>query len=165
MRRTLTGACRHQDLSVDELYLLYGVSRHRRGFGYRVAVELERRGFTFFIVHPEAEQIDRWQPIRSLTQLSQTPHAAILCSPAAESGRILAELDKTGVRRVFASWGSLDQAGYAVAAERGLDVCEDCPLLHMKGLGFPHNLHRGIVRWMRRPARKAQQVQDAVGSP
>jgi predicted CoA-binding protein len=133
------------DLSRDLQYVLYGVSRKRRGFGYQVARTLDRKGFTFFIVHPETDAIDPWSPVRHVQDLPQTPDAAILCSPPEESRRILEELHRHGVTRVYAARGSVDDAGRAFAAGHDFSLWDECPLLHVQGLGFPHNLHRWLA--------------------
>ena len=60
MRKAKAGVCSHTDLSGRETCVVYGVSRGGRGFGFLVAKQLEKRGFTFGIVHPEAEHIGGW---------------------------------------------------------------------------------------------------------
>ena len=149
MAQESKASARLPDLSEDELYVLYGVSRKAKGFGFTVARALEKKGYTFFIVHPEVERIDEWYPIRRLADLTCKPNAALLCSPASESRRILEELHFAGVDKVYAAPGALDDAGRAFAADQEIRVCEECPLLHIHGLGFPHNLHRGILRLFR----------------
>ena len=165
VRKAKPQVCSHTDLSGRETCVVYGVSRRGRGFGFLVAKQLEKRGFTFGIVHPEAEHIGGWIPARHVKELTSLPDVAILCSPPARSGEILTELAEAGLRRVYASWGSMDQNGRDVARERGLEICEDCPLLHIDGLGFPHNLHRRWVRWRSLSSCRMEHAGRVGGSP
>jgi len=133
------------DLSRDETYILYGVRRTMKGFGYTLADKLDRRGYSFFIAHPEAKHIDRFTPVRHASELPILPHAAILCTPKDQSRRILEELRSTGVQRVYAAPGSIDELGRNYARDHDLKIQEGCPMLRIPGLGFPHNIHR---RWV-----------------
>jgi predicted CoA-binding protein len=134
------------DLSRDEIYVVYGVSRLRMGYGYRVAKLLQHRGFTFFVAHPITERIGPWYTIKHVTSLDRIPDAAIICSPPDSAMGIFSELSEAGVPRAYAWKGSVTEPALMYARSEGLDVVVDCPLLHMPRAGFPHNLHRG---WMR----------------
>lgn len=136
------------DLSRDETYILYGVRRTMKGFGYAVADKLDQRGYSFFIAHPEAEYIDRFKPVRHATDLPETPAAAILCTPKDQSRLILEELRNAGVQRVYAAAGSIDELGRNYARDHDLHIHEGCPLLKIPGLGFPHNFHRRLVSFL-----------------
>jgi predicted CoA-binding protein len=133
------------DLSKDETYVLLGVKRDGKGFGQSVARTLAARGYTFFVVHPEANQIGSWTAVHHPSDLPQTPDAAILCTPPANSRQVLESLNRSGVRKVYAAPGSVDDVGRVYAHEHGMDLYVQCPLLRVAGLGFPHNLHRRIA--------------------
>lgn len=135
------------DLSRDETYLLYGVSRSRKGIGFSVADKLEQRGYTFFIAHPEAESIECWTPVRHASEIPEPADAAILCTPKEQCRQILEELNSAGVKRVYAAPGAIDDIGRNYARDHGMTLSERCPLLHVPGLGFPHNLHRRLAIW------------------
>lgn len=136
------------DLSRDEIYILYGVRRTMKGFGYSVADKLDRRGYSVFIAHPEAEHIDRFTPVRRAGDVPETPDAAILCTPKDQSRRILEEIREAGIQRVYATPGSIDELGRNYARDHDLSIHEGCPLLKIPGLGFPHNLHRRIASFL-----------------
>jgi predicted CoA-binding protein len=136
---------KHPDFSLDETYVIFGVSRSCKGFGYMVAESMEQRGYSFYIVHPEAEQIEGWTPVRHVRELPEKPNAAILCSPRDQSRRILEELYQADILRVYAAAGTVDNVGRAYARDHGVWLCEECPLLHVRNMGFPHNLHRRLA--------------------
>jgi len=136
---------RNPDLSKDESYVLLGVRRDKKGFGNTVAQTLEARGYTFFVVHPEANQVGSWAAVPRLRELPGKPDAAILCTPAENARQILESLNLAGIRRVYAALGSVDEVGRVYAHDHGMDLYVECPLLHVTGLGFPHNLHRRIA--------------------
>jgi predicted CoA-binding protein len=133
-----------EELSKDLVYVIYGVSRSEKGFGYQVAEALSKRGFTIFVIHPDSDQIGHWHTKRHVTELHPRPDVALLCSPAEASGEILAELHEAGVKQVVAWKDSIDEAGIEYARLNKMELWADCPLLHVKGLGFPHNLHKGL---------------------
>jgi predicted CoA-binding protein len=134
------------DLSREEIYVVYGVSRLRMGYGYRVAKTLEQRGFTIYVAHPVTERIGPWHPIRSVSSLDPVPDAAIICSPPESAVSIFTELAEAGVIRAYAWKGSVSESALMYARRRGIEVVADCPLLHVPKAGFPHNLHRGWIR-------------------
>ena len=134
------------DLSPEGVYVVYGVSRLRMGYGYRVARCLERRGFTFFVAHPVTERIGPWYTIKHVSSLDRVPDAAIICSPPDSAMAIFTELAEAGVNRAYAWQGSITEPALMYARSAGVEVVVDCPLLHVPGMGFPHSLHRG---WMR----------------
>ena len=138
------------DLTPDENYVIYGVRRLRTGFGYAVARSLKKKRLSFYIVHPTAHWIGEWQPARNVNELPVVPDAAVLCSPKEQGEAILKELHDAGVRRVYAAPGSIDEKARTYATAHEMELYEECPLLHVSGLGFPHNLHRFLVRLFRR---------------
>lgn len=133
-----------EELSKDEVYVIYGVSRSGKGFGYQVAEALSKRGFTIFVIHPDSDLVGPWYTRRHVSELHPAPNVAVLCSPAEASSTILAELHSAGVKRVVAWKDSIDEDGMQFARSNGMELWADCPLLHVKGLGFPHNLHKGL---------------------
>lgn len=133
-----------EELSRDLVYVIYGVSRREKGFGYQVAEAMSERGFTLFVIHPEADRVGPWYTKRHATDLHPRPDVALMCSPAAASEGILSELRQAGVTQVVAWKDSIDDAGMEYAKKHGMSLWADCPLLHVKGMGFPHNLHKGL---------------------
>jgi len=133
------------DLSKDSTYALLGVKRNGKGFGNTLARTLEARGYTFYVVHPEAASVGDWTAVRHPGELPRTPDAAILCTPASHSRQVLESLNSAGIRQVYAVGGSVDDVGRVYAHEHGMDLFVQCPLLHVAGLGFPHNLHRRLA--------------------
>ena len=133
-----------EELSKDLVYVIYGVSRSEKGFGYQVAEALSSRGFTIFVIHPDSDQIGSWYTKRHVTELHPRPDVALLCNPPEASRAILAELHEAGVKQVVAWKDSIDTEGLEYARANKMDLWADCPLLHVKGLGFPHNLHKGL---------------------
>jgi predicted CoA-binding protein len=133
------------DLSRDETYALLGVKRDGSGFGQRVAEALEARGYTFFVIHPDAEQVGSWTAVPSIRDLPDPPDAAILCTPRESARPILESLNHAGIKRVYAAPGSIDDPARIFAHDHGMSLYANCPLLHVGGLGFPHNLHRRIA--------------------
>jgi predicted CoA-binding protein len=134
------------DLSKDETYALLGVKRDGKGFGCLVAETLETRGYTFFVIHPEAHQVGGWTTVPHVHDLPSTPDAAILCTPRERARPILESLHREGIKRVYAAPGAVDDCGRIYAHEHGMELYAECPLLHVGGLGFPHNIHRRIAR-------------------
>lgn len=133
------------DLSRDETYALLGVKRDGSGFGQRVAETLNARGYTFFVIHPEVDQVGDWAAVPTVRDLPEIPDAAILCTPRDRARPILESLNHAGIKRVYAASGSIDELGMNYACDHGIDLYADCPLLHVGGLGFPHGLHRRIA--------------------
>lgn len=133
-----------EELSRDLVYVIYGVSRSEKGFGYQVAEAMSKRGFTIFVIHPDSDRIGPWYTKRHVTELHPRPDVALLCSPAEASAGILAELHEAGVKQVVAWKDSIDEAGVEFAKKQKMALWADCPLLHVKGMGFPHNLHKGF---------------------
>ena len=139
--RTQTGTG-PEVFSRELAYVIYGVSRSKRGFGYQVAESMLKRGYSVSIIHPNTDRIGPWVTKHHVSEVEPRPDVAILCSPKSESRSILSELYEAGVSEVLAWKGSVDQAGVEFARQRNMYLQADCPLLHMKGLGFPHNFHR-----------------------
>lgn len=136
-----------EEFTRDLAYVIYGVSRSQRGFGYQVAESMLKRGYSVSVIHPSTDRIGPWITKHHVSEVEPAPDVAILCSPSSASRSILSDLHEAGVNRVLAWKGSVDRAGVEFARQQNMNLQADCPLLHMEGMGFPHNLHARLRQW------------------
>jgi len=126
---------------------LVGVSRKGRGFGNTVRKELTARGYALRLIHPEAASIDGRPCARTLAEVASEVGGAILVTPPESTTTLVKEAADAGIRRLWLQQGAESDEAIRLAKERGLSVIHgQCILMYAEPTGFPHNLHRFILR-------------------
>ncbi len=139
------------DFLAQKTLALVGVSRDGKGFGNAVRKELTAKGYQLVLVHPEASTIEGMPCARSLKDVAGRVGGVILVTPPAATGKLVREAAESGIRRVWMQQGAESDEAVRFCEEHGVKVVHrQCVLMFSEPAGFPHRVHRGILRLFRR---------------
>jgi len=129
----------------------YGLKRDGTGFAYQVLNGLLAFNPNFLIipVHQSAGKLAGRRAFYSAKLISPAAESAVIVLNADNARSALEDAKAGGVRQ---TWLVLSAAGVSnldYARSIGMPAVGGCPLLFIPGLGFPHNLHRGMAKLFR----------------
>ena len=126
---------------------LVGISRSGKKFGNMVLKELTAKGYRIFPVHPEASVIDGAACSRNLAALPEKVGGAILVIPPAQTEKVVHEVAKAGIPRVWMQQGSESEAAIRYCEENGIAVTHGhCIMMFAEPAALYHRVHRWIWR-------------------
>jgi len=142
--------------SIDDFYAqkkiaVVGASRQKNKYGGGVLKELLTRDYEAIPVNPNADEIQGQKCYRSLKDLPKGVKNAIVVVPAEEQEKVIKEASEAGLKTVWLHEhimkGVTNPRAIYLCEEKGMDcIAGFCPLMFMPKSGFPHNLHRGILK-------------------
>lgn len=129
----------------------YGLKRGGKGFAYDVLRALQQAAPAMMIVpvHPSAGRLAGLPAKYSARAINPAPNSAIIVLRADDARAALEDAKAGGVRQAWLVLNAATRDNLDYARSIGLPAIGGCPLLFLPGLGFPHNLHRGIARLFR----------------
>lgn len=122
-----------------------GLSRNPKSFSRQAYDFLKSKGYEMYPVNPSAGIIEGQKSYDSVASLPEL-EAAIFFTPPRVSETLLPECRKKGIMEVWFQPGSADDAVMNLADELGVKYENSCVFLHHPEAGFPHNVHRFIMR-------------------
>lgn len=123
-------------------YAVLGMSRKKKNFGWAVYDSLLKTGVKVYPVHPDGGNVRGVEFYRSVRDLPEEVDSAIICFDTGKSGRVLDDLEESGIKNIWFQHGSYDQSILNEARERNMQVRTGCAIMYIPRAGFPHRLHR-----------------------
>lgn len=124
---------------------ILGVSGDPKAFSRQAYAFLRAQGYELFPVNPHLDSIEG-QPCYKSLELVPPVRAAVFFTRPRVTEQLLPICKAQGIENVWFQQGSADQAVHEVAAGLGIKFDDSCVFLHHAKAGFPHNVHRFIVR-------------------
>jgi len=126
-------------------FALLGLSRDSKSFSRQACTFLRSKGYEIFPVNPNVDIIDGQTCYPSVESLPEV-QAAIFFTPPRITETLLPKCKEKGIVEVWFQQGSADQAVMKAADELGIAYNNSCVFLHNPEAGFPHNIHRFVVK-------------------
>ena len=134
-----------EDFISSETFVVVGVSRTRRGFGYVLYNDLKKKGYKVYPVNPNAEEIDGDRCYPDVHSLPGKVDCAVLVIPPSQAGTVVHEIADAGIRRVWMQQGAESDKAIEYCEQHGIGVVSgECILMFLAPKAFPHNMHRWI---------------------
>jgi predicted CoA-binding protein len=142
--------------TIDDFYkekkiAVIGASRSKSKYGGGVFKDLLARDYVAIPVNPNAEEIQGKKCYKSIKDVPKGVKNAIVVVPAGEQEKVVLEAAEAGMKTLWLH----EHIMKGVSNPKAVYLCEDkgmdcivgfCPLMFMPKSGFPHNLHRGILK-------------------
>jgi hypothetical protein len=124
-----------------------GLSRTSKKFGNNAFVELSKRGYQVFAVHPEAAEIGGTLCYPNLGALHGKVDAVLVCIAPGGVPEILKEAARSGIRNVWLQQGAESSEAVALGKELELNlVVRRCILMYAPPVEGFHAWHRAFYR-------------------
>jgi predicted CoA-binding protein len=132
-------------LSTEKHYAVFGVSRNGKKMGNYVLDHLQKSGYPASGVNPKASGEE--ELYADLGELPQNPDAAVIAVSPDNSIGALEECEKFRIREVWMQLGTVNEDVLRHIEGRPYRVYKGrCLLLYLESAGFPHNIHRAVMR-------------------
>jgi uncharacterized protein len=136
-----------QDFIQEKRFAVVGVSRSGKKFGNMIYTDLKKRGYTVFIVHPEAQEIDGERCYPNLAALRDEVSGVVICVPPKQAAQVLREAAAAGIKSIWLQQGADSSETSAVARELGISpITGKCILMYAQPVRSFHGWHRAIAR-------------------
>jgi uncharacterized protein len=133
------------DFLAQKKLALVGVSRSGTGFGNAVRKELSAKGYSVFLVHPEATSIEGQPCARSLKEVASQVTGVVLVTPPAETKKLVREAAESGIRRVWMQQGAESDEAVRFCEDHGVAVVHGhCILMFAEPTHWFHRIHRSL---------------------
>ena len=124
---------------------LVGISRSGRKFGNSIFKDLNGKGYSIYPVHPEASTIQGKACYPGIADLPDKVGGVILVIPPAETEKVVRDVVKAGIPRVWMQQGSESEEAVRYCEANGVQVISgECVMMFAEPAAFPHRLHRWI---------------------
>ncbi|MBN2478576.1 CoA-binding protein [Candidatus Micrarchaeota archaeon] len=112
-------------VSKDFVYAVVGVSSSVSKYGSRIFRSLIDRGYTAYGVNPKSPTIHGRPTYKSLFSLPEKPDVVILVVPPEVSLKILEDVKKLGIKKVWFQPGSSSQGTDKYCRKYGISFVKD----------------------------------------
>jgi len=112
------------------LWAVVGASNDRRKYGNRIYRTLRSAGYTVYAVNQQESQIEGDTAYASLADLPQTPTVVDMVIPPWNALPVVEEAKRLGVKALWFQPGAENPEAIRWAKSQGMDVIEDCILVH-----------------------------------
>jgi len=142
--------------TIDDFYnenkiAVIGASRSKKKYGGGVLKDLLDRNYDAIPINPHADEIQGRKCYKSIKDVPKGVKNAIVVVPAEEQEKVVVEAAEAGMKSLWLH----EHIMKGVSNPKAVYLCEEkgmhcivgfCPLMFMPKSGFPHNVHRGILR-------------------
>jgi uncharacterized protein len=111
-----------EDFLAQDALAVAGVSRHGRGFGYKVWKHLRSKGIRVYPINPGADTLEGESVYASVRALPEPVGGVVTVVPPERTLEVVRDCIEMGIPRVWMQPGSESDAAIALAQENGLDV-------------------------------------------
>jgi len=119
-----------EDFLAQKTFALFGMSRGGGKFGNRVYADLTSKGYRVFPVHPLAKEIGDVACWPSLEDLPEEVDGAVLVVPPQETEKVVRDLRRNHVRRVWMQPGAESKEAIRYCEEHGIAVVyQECVMV------------------------------------
>ena len=112
------------------VWAVVGASNDRRKYGNRIYRTLRTAGYTVFAVNNRESQVEGDLAFVSLADLPQTPTVVNMVIPPVQAMSVVQTAHAVGVKAIWFQPGAEDAAAIRWAETQGMDVIENCILVH-----------------------------------
>ncbi len=136
-----------KDFVASKAIAVVGVSRGGAKFGNTIFTELKQRGYSVYIVHPEAKEINGEPCYPNLQALQGKVDAVLVSVPPANAGQVIEDAAAAGIHNVWLQQGSESPEVLQRASELGLHVVSGkCVLMYAEPVTSFHTVHRFFAK-------------------
>lgn len=126
---------------------IVGVSRSEKKFSSRLYKDLKGKGYRLFAVNPNTETIDGEACYDSIQALPQPVDGVVIIVPPNQTEKVVKDATSAGISHIWIQQGAESQEAIDFCRRNGIDVIHNqCILMFAEPAGFPHNLHRHLLR-------------------
>ena len=132
-------------LSPEKRYAVFGVSLQNKNLGFNILRFMRESGYSVVGINPGASEENDICP--GIKPIKELPDTAIISVAPGKAVRAVSECINAGIRDIWMQPGTIN-AGVKQALNDSLaDIYTGrCLVLYLDSAGFPHNLHRGLLR-------------------
>ncbi|MGB5289419.1 MAG: CoA-binding protein [Ignavibacteriaceae bacterium] len=122
-----------------------GVSRKKTKFGNAIYREMKQKGYQVYPINPNMNVFDGETCYPDLHSLPEKIDAVIVNVPPAQTEKVVREVKKAGINKVWLQQGSQSDAAVKFCEENGIDcVSNECVLMFAQPSAFMHRAHRWV---------------------
>lgn len=127
---------------------IIGCSANSRKFGNIACIELKKKGYEPFVIHPTAKEIDGHSCYPNLQMLPAAVDGIFISVHPDKVNPLLEEAAQLGNKPIWLQQGSCSKEAKQTIARLGLSVVTDkCILMYAPPVQSIHRFHRGINRF------------------
>ena len=137
-----------QDFISGRRIAIVGASRtnDKYKFGNMAAIELKRRGYEVYLVHPQAETINGQATYPNLGALKGQVDGVLVSIPAVKAAEVLREAAAAGLRNVWLQRGAESPELIKLGEELDLNlITGKCILMYAQPVRGFHVIHRFVA--------------------
>ncbi len=122
-----------------------GVSR-TQGFGNTLFRHLKTRGYRVFPVNDQADTVEGERCYRKLDEVPEPVTGVVAVVPPARAKEVVEDCARLGIKHLWMQQGAESEEALALCRDKGIAaVAGKCLLMHTEA-GFPHSLHRWVMK-------------------
>jgi uncharacterized protein len=114
----------------EPVWAVVGASNERYKYGNRIYRTLRGAGYKVYAVNHRENTIEGDRAYPTLSDLPEVPAVVDMVVPPENAPQVVEEAKRLGVRAVWFQPGSENHKAIRWAKEQGLDVIQDCILVH-----------------------------------
>ncbi|HRY13669.1 MAG TPA: CoA-binding protein [Syntrophomonadaceae bacterium] len=122
-----------------------GLSRNPKAFSRQAYSFLLSKGYDLYPVNPNADSIDGQTCYPTVDALPSV-QGAIFFTPPQITAELLPLCQRHGIKDVWFQQGAADPKVLKEASQLGISYVDSCVFMHHPESGFPHNVHRFMVK-------------------
>lgn len=121
------------DLAKMTCIAVFGATRDRSKFGYKVLMDLRNGGYLVYGINPNYREVEGVPCFPDIASLPQKPDLLIFVVPPSITERAVVEAHEAGIRKIWMQPGSESPEAIAFCLENGIDVVHDaCIMIYRK---------------------------------
>ncbi len=133
---------------------IIGLSRDQKSYSRLVMNELRKRGHEVVGVNKNSDAIGGVRCFAGVESVSPPADAAIVILPPEKSDTLVQECLDAKITRIWVRGRegrrSVSETLANSCNARGVRLVDGfCPLMFLERMGFPHNFHGTVARWMK----------------
>jgi uncharacterized protein len=131
---------------------LVGLSRNPKHFSRMLFRDMCKRGYEMVPVNPTARELEAKRCFARLQDIEPAVEAALIMTPASDTGRVVRDCAEAGIRRVWmyragGQGGSVSPAAVDFCHKEGIHVVEGhCPYMFFPKTPIFHRVHGFILK-------------------
>jgi predicted CoA-binding protein len=133
-----------EDFIAQKSLAIVGVSRAGNKFGNGIYRELKTKGYSLFILHPKAAQLEGVPAYKDFSSLPEKVGGVIVNIKPQQAETIVRAASAAGITRIWLQQGSSSQAAIDFCNQNGVSLVHDeCILMYAVGTSI-HGFHRWL---------------------
>ncbi len=122
-----------------------GVSKSGKKFGNTIFKELKSKGYSVFVINPNAEKINGEIVYPNIYSLPQKPDGLVLVVKPNVTEQIVSDAYISGIKNIWMQQGAESHEAIKFCLENDINVVyRECILMFLEPLAILHRFHRGI---------------------